>query len=90
MSPLAALGLGLPDFYLLLPIATILAGLLSVALGFFTTTYAKTAAGALVVALLWLIVAVIYGAALNTALGLGAAFVAIALAAHVLRSRKRV
>ena len=89
MAPPVVFGLGLPDFYLLLPIATVLAGVLSLVLGFFVATYRRAAGGGLVLALTWMAVAVIYGVSLGTALGLAAAFVAIAFAAHMLRRLRR-
>ena len=89
MAPFVAFGLGLPDFYLLLPVATVLAGVLSLILGFFVATYRRAAGGGLVLALIWLVVAVIYGVSFGTALGLAAAFVAIALVAHMLRRLRR-
>ena len=89
MAPLVAFGLGLPDFYLLLPVATVLVGVLSLILGFFIATYRRAAGAGLALALIWLVVAVIYGVSLGTALGLAAAFVAIALAAQMLRRVRR-
>ena len=85
MSPLAAFALGLPDFYLLLPIATVLAAAVSLILGFYAATYARAAGGAFFLALAWMAVAVIYNVALGKALGLAAVFVVIALVGHKVR-----
>ena len=58
MAPFVAFGLGLPDFYAFLPMATVLAGVLSLILGFFVATYRRAAGGGLVLAE-WLVV--VYG-----------------------------
>ncbi len=89
MAPFVAFGLGLPDFYLLLPMATVLAGVLSLVIGFFVATYRRAAGGGLVLALIWMAVAVIYGVSVGTAVALAVAFVAIALVAHMLRRLRR-
>ena len=89
MAPFVGFGLGLPDFYLLLPMATVLAGVLSLVLGFLVATYRRAAGGSLVLALMWTVVAVIYGVSPGTALALAVTFVAVALVAHMLRRLKR-
>ena len=88
MAPLTALALGLPDFYLLLPLAMVAAGALSIVVGFFVATYRRAAVGGVVLALIWMAVAVIYGVSMGTALGLAAVFVAFALVSHMLRGQK--
>jgi hypothetical protein len=89
MRPLLVPGLGLPDFYLLLPIATVTAAVLSVALAFFVSTYVRVGVSALVPAIVWLAVAVIYGVRPEFALGVAAILVLIALAVHALGRRVR-
>lgn len=86
MSPLAAFALGLPDFYLLLPIAIVLAATVALIVGFTVSTYARAAGGVLILALAWTAAAIVYGVTLGKALGLAAALVVIALAGHKVRS----
>ena len=92
MTPLAALGLGLPDFYLLLPIATVAVAVGAVAIAFFVSTYVRAGVSALILAVLWLAVAVVYGVQPEFALAPATALVIIALAVHALGRlvRKRV
>jgi hypothetical protein len=89
MRPLFVPGLGLPDFYLLLPIATVAAAVLSVAVAFFAATYARAGGWALGLALAWLVFAVVYGVRPEFALLLAVGLILVSLAVHMLGRQVR-
>jgi hypothetical protein len=89
MRPLLVPGLGLPDFYLLLPIATVTAAVLSVAIAFFASTYARAGGWALALALGWLVIAVVYGVRPEFALVLAVGLILVSLAVHMLGRQVR-
>lgn len=89
MRPLLIPGLGLPDFYLLLPIAAVVAAVLSVAIAFFVSTYVRAGGWALAFALVWLVIAVVYGVRPEFALVLAVGLILVSLAVHLLGRQMR-
>lgn len=84
MTPLAALALGLPDFYLMLPIATVTVAVLSVAMAFYAATYARAGFSAMALALAWVVVAIVFGVRPEFAFVLATVLVVICVAVHML------